>query len=107
MEYWQSILCTLPNLSRVIGDICTFSDYLDLIENDWGWNLRRRLGCIWEEVTVFSPSQQLARSDTIRVYFLNSADHPGDQYSPREFSKISQSSPDSTSVVTLKIWTSK
>lgn len=106
-EYWQSILGSLPNLRRVTGDVCTFSDYLDLIENDWGWNLRRRPGCIWEEVTAFSPSQQLAQSDTIRVYFLNSADHPGDQYSPREFSKISQSSPDSTSIVTLKIWPSK
>jgi hypothetical protein len=107
MEYWQSILCTLPNLSCVIRDIRTFSDYLDLIEHDWGWNLRRRPGCIWEEVTAFSPSQQLAQPDTIRVCFLNSADHPGDRYSPREFSKISQSSPDSSSVVTLKIWPSK
>jgi hypothetical protein len=66
MDYWQPLLRTIPNLSHIIGDVCTFVDYLDLIENDWGWNLRRRPSCIWEEVTAFSPSQQLSQPDAIR-----------------------------------------
>lgn len=102
----DSLLQHYMSLSGAISEMLKFADYLEELEQDWGSSLLKTPGCIWEEVTAFSPSPLLTEASAIKFHSFESNNIPAAK-SGRIINKISQTTLDGTFSAVLSIWTSK
>lgn len=102
----HSFLQQCDLLPQAALEISKFAQYLRELENDWGPNLLKTPGCIWEEVTAFSPSSFLM-SSAIKFHSLKSGTPIGPRKGGREMNKISQTTLEGTFSAVLSIWSSR
>ncbi|KAL4938542.1 hypothetical protein BDV06DRAFT_52376 [Aspergillus oleicola] len=103
-EFVHFQINSLPDLKHIQVDLLGFCRDLEEIEKKWGDNLRERPGCIWEELTAFTPSSFLARTKDVTVQPLNSAMQLGNNDDKQLFSRISRVTVDGGYIVVLSIW---
>lgn len=97
-----------PEIQRLCGDVAELTEYLCKLHHEWGDRLLDHPGCIWEEVTAFTPSRFVQEDSATDIHhLLTDGDPPGPCASSRYLWKISEPSADGLSVGVLSIWPSR
>jgi hypothetical protein len=92
---------------QIYHDVLEYAQYLEVLQNEWGSQLRKSPSCIWEEVTAFTPSRMLAQTETTRVDVLI-GENPEEQHiSSKHLCKISEVDTEGSFVGILSIWPSR
>lgn len=93
-----------PEITIILANIPDFCQDLDKLQEQWGENLQQRPGCIWEEVTAFSPSRFLAQTNALKVEVVNA---PTEKTDLREIANISRVALGGQYIIILKVWPSR
>lgn len=97
----------LSDSQRLLGDVMDITQYLQEVDKHWGSQLRNTPGCIWEEVTAFTPCRLLPRTTAVKVHSLASDETIGDYTSTKCLCKVSESTPNGLLLGVLSIWPSR
>ncbi|OCL03838.1 hypothetical protein AOQ84DRAFT_137126 [Glonium stellatum] len=95
------------DVNKLHEDVMELSCYLKELNEYWGSKLITTPGCIWEEVTAFTPCRLLPRIGVLTVHSLVTEELSGDYLSTKCLCKVSESTPNGLLVGVLSIWPSR
>ncbi|OCL09419.1 hypothetical protein AOQ84DRAFT_375857 [Glonium stellatum] len=95
------------NSHETYSNALDFGNYLGILEADWGPKLSQSPGCIWEEITAYTPSRFLAKNTATQFDSLCADKLTGLNISTEYFCKVSEVTTDGHFVGVLSIWPSR
>lgn len=95
------------DVSRLCDDVEELVRYLPELHEYWGCKLIMAPGCLWEEVTAFTPCRLLPQTATTSVHSMVKDEPKSDYLSTQYMCKVSESTSDGLLVGILSIWPSR
>ncbi|KAH6714527.1 hypothetical protein BKA61DRAFT_673850 [Leptodontidium sp. MPI-SDFR-AT-0119] len=95
------------DMPSLCDDVAELVRYLPEIHEYWGSKLVKTPGCLWEEVTAFTPCRLLPQTASATVHSLITEDPNSDYMSTQYLCKVSESSSNGRILGVLSIWPSR
>ncbi|ORY10198.1 hypothetical protein BCR34DRAFT_567287 [Clohesyomyces aquaticus] len=94
------------DLNQLGTDFLELDAYLEILDREWGDQLRKHPACMWEEVTAFTPGRLLAQTTEFTVNSLAPVSPQVERSSAKPLCKVSDVSTDGLYVGVLSVWPS-